>query len=57
MYKRGFRIFDALEPSSGMLDIAKQKGLYRNYICEAISEEPLDIPSGKIRRRCSIENI
>ncbi|XP_048766769.2 methyltransferase-like protein 27 [Ostrea edulis] len=45
MYKKGFRIFDALEPSQGMLDIAKQKGRYRNYICAALGEEPLDIPS------------
>ncbi|XP_061195921.1 methyltransferase-like protein 27 [Saccostrea echinata] len=45
MQKKGFKIFDALDPSQGMLDIAKEKGVYRNYICEAVGKEPLNIPS------------
>lgn len=44
--KIGFKIIDALDPSSGMLEKAREKGLYRKYICEAIGTEPLDIPSG-----------
>lgn len=44
--KIGFKIIDALEPSSGMLEKAREKGLYRKYICEAIGTEPLNIPSG-----------
>jgi hypothetical protein len=50
MYKNGFRIIDALEPSEGMREKAKQKGRYRNYINAAIGEKPLDIPSGKINK-------
>lgn len=46
MRKVGFKIFDALEPSQGMLDVAKEKGLYRNYICEAIGKEQLNLPAG-----------
>lgn len=44
--KIGFKIIDALEPSSGMLEKAREKGLYRKYICEAIGTEPLNILSG-----------
>lgn len=44
--KKGFKVFDALDPSSGMLEKAREKGLYRNYICEAIGSKPLNIPSG-----------
>ena len=46
MRKLGFQILDALEPSQGMLDVAKEKGLYRKYICEAIGKEQLDLPAG-----------
>lgn len=46
MRKIGFKIFDALDPSQGMLDTAKQKGLYRNYICETIGNEQLNLPKG-----------
>lgn len=42
----GFKIFDALDPSQGMLEAAKQKGLYRNYICETVSKEQLNLPKG-----------
>lgn len=44
--KIGFKIIDALEPSSGMLEKAREKGLYRKYICEAIGTDPLNIQSG-----------
>lgn len=46
MRKMGFKIFDALDPSPGMLEAAKQKGLYRNYICETVSKEQLNLPKG-----------
>lgn len=48
MLKKGFKTLDALDPSQGMLDIAQEKGIYRNYICDAIGKEPLKIPAGKI---------
>ncbi|XP_034332750.2 methyltransferase-like protein 27 [Magallana gigas] len=44
--KKGFKVFDALDPSSGMLEKAREKGLYRNYIYEVIGSKPLNIPSG-----------
>lgn len=47
MLKKGFKTLDALDPSQGMLDIAEEKGIYRNYICDAIGKEPLKIPAGK----------
>lgn len=47
MLKKGFKTLDALDPSQGMLDIAQEKGIYRNYICDAIGKEPLKIPAGK----------
>ncbi|XP_050405329.2 uncharacterized protein LOC126821067 [Patella vulgata] len=39
LHQMGFLHVDALEPSEGMLDIAKEKGVYKNYI--------LDILGGK----------
>lgn len=47
MLKKGFKTLDALDPSQGMLDIAQEKGIYRNYLCDAIGKEPLKIPAGK----------
>lgn len=46
MRRFGFKTFDALDPSEGMLEIAKEKGLYRNYICEAIGKGQLNLPAG-----------
>lgn len=45
LQKLGFRIMDALEPSEGMQDLAKKKGLYRNYYNCGLSEEPLPLSS------------
>jgi SAM-dependent methyltransferase len=38
----GFSCIDALDPSPGMLDMARKKGIYRNHI-EAFLGEPLDL--------------
>lgn len=46
MRRFGFKTFDALDPSEGMLEIAKEKGLYRNYICKAIDKGQLNLPAG-----------
>lgn len=43
--KHGFEHIDALDPSQGMLDKAREKKLYDKYICEFISDKPLDIPA------------
>lgn len=55
--KMGFKVFDALDPSSGMLEKARAKGLYRNYICEAIGSKPLNIPSGTCNKLTLFKNI
>lgn len=42
--KLGFTNIDALDPSPGMLEAAKPKGLYQKFICEYISDKRLPIP-------------
>ena len=40
---------DALEPSQGMLEILKQKNIYKNVLCEAYHpDKPLSIEKGLI---------
>lgn len=41
--KHGFQHIDALDPSQGMLDKAKEKNLYERYICDFITDKHLDI--------------
>lgn len=43
LYRHGFRIMDALDPIEKMLDLAKEKNIYRNYICDYVTEKPLNI--------------
>lgn len=38
---------DGLDPSQGMLDVAKEHNRYRNYICDAVGKEPLKIDAGE----------
>ncbi|KAK7494913.1 hypothetical protein BaRGS_00013792 [Batillaria attramentaria] len=40
----GFRTIDALDPSYDSLELAKQKGVYRNLFNVAITGEKLGIP-------------
>lgn len=42
--KLGFTNIDALDPSPGMLEAAKPKGIYTNFFCEYISDKRLPIP-------------
>ena len=44
--KHGFTNVDGLDLSPEMLEKAKEKNAYKNYICEAITEKRLDIPTG-----------
>lgn len=53
LYKYGFRIIDAVDPSQGMLDMAKQKNVYRNLFCDFVTESPLNICNGRV---CSLTN-
>jgi len=39
--EHGFKHIDALDPSQGMLDKAKKKNLYERYICDFITDNPL----------------
>lgn len=45
--KHGFQHIDALDPSQGMLDKAKEKNLYERYICDFITDKHLDIEDSK----------
>ena len=44
--KHGFTNIDGLDLSPEMLQKAKEKDAYRNYICEAVTEKRLNIPTG-----------
>ncbi|XP_060067165.1 methyltransferase-like protein 27 [Ylistrum balloti] len=46
LQKLGFAEIDALDPSPGMLDQARTKGVYKNMICQFLTEQPCDIPTG-----------
>lgn len=39
----GFKHIDALDPAEGMLQKAKEKDIYERYICDYITDKPLDI--------------
>ena len=46
--KRGFCNLDALEPSLGMLEVAKTKNVYKNLHSDRIDAfEPTSLPAGK----------
>lgn len=47
MYKLGFRQMDALDPAAGMLDIARQKGIYTKFYQDCIGIKELDIEDGE----------
>lgn len=42
----GFTNIDALDGSKEMLDLAREKDLYKNYFCLLLSDEPTNIPTG-----------
>ncbi|XP_028402636.1 uncharacterized protein LOC114525463 isoform X2 [Dendronephthya gigantea] len=44
--KHGFTNIDGLDLCEEMLKKAKEKDAYRKYICEAVTEKRLDIPTG-----------
>ena len=44
--KHGFTNIDGLDMSPEMLKKAKEKDVYQKYICEALTEKRLDIPTG-----------
>merc|ERR1711879_461153 len=43
---KGFTKIDALEPSEGMIEQAKKKGLYNKYFTNFLDENPLPIKAG-----------
>jgi len=47
LVKRGFVNVDALDPSKGMLEEAKKKNVYSNFLCEFLSsQEELPVANG-----------
>ncbi|XP_069114402.1 methyltransferase-like protein 27 [Argopecten irradians] len=44
--KQGFVLIEALDPSQGMLDKAKEKNVYKTMRCEYFDETPLAIEPG-----------
>nr|KAG5705217.1 hypothetical protein BaRGS_011243 [Batillaria attramentaria] len=43
MKKLGFQNLDALDPSKGMLDVARERGIYTTYYQDYIGDDKLDI--------------
>lgn len=41
--KQGFHHIDALDPAEGMLKRARERNIYERYICDYITDKPLDI--------------
>ena len=44
--KHGYTNVDAIDVSKKMLDKAKEKHVYKNYICEAVTDRRLNIATG-----------
>ena len=45
--KLGFKRIDGLDPSEEMLNRARDRNLYENYLQEFLTAEPLNIPDSK----------
>ncbi|XP_076088445.1 methyltransferase-like protein 27 [Mytilus galloprovincialis] len=52
LHELGFRIFDGIDPSQGMLTLAKQKHIYRNLYCQFFTSEPTKIKEGSYDACC-----
>ena len=42
LVQQGYRNIDALDISEEMLNLAKQRNVYKQYICAALSDVPID---------------
>ena len=42
LVQQGYRNIDALDISEEMLNLAKQRNVYKRYICAALSDVPID---------------
>jgi len=47
LLKKGFSNIDALEPNGTMLDLARKRGLYKNYYLEYITADPCSLAEGE----------
>ena len=47
MQKLGFKNLDALDPSKGMMNIARDRGCYKKLYIDFIGEYDLDIENGQ----------
>ncbi|VDI82496.1 methyltransferase-like protein 27 [Mytilus galloprovincialis] len=52
LHELGFRIFDGIDPSQGMLTLAKQKQIYRSLYCQFFTSEPTKINEGSYDAIC-----
>ena len=46
--KLGFKRIDGLDPSEEMLNRARDRNMYENYLQEFLTAEPLNIPDSKL---------
>ncbi|XP_052079522.1 uncharacterized protein LOC127717767 [Mytilus californianus] len=53
LHELGFRTFDGIDPSQGMLTLAKQKDIYRNLYCQLFTSEPTNIKEGSYDAICT----
>ncbi|XP_035824782.1 demethylmenaquinone methyltransferase [Aplysia californica] len=44
LHEKGFRHIDGVDPSQGMLDVARTKGVYNNLICSYVGVEGSRLP-------------
>ena len=47
LQKKGYLTLDALEPAGGMLEVAREKNIYRNHLQIPFTADNPDLPSGK----------
>ena len=47
MFDRGYRNVVALEPSEGMVEQAKKKNVYKEFVVEMMSAQKTSIKDGK----------
>ena len=48
LFDIGFKNLDAVDASSQMLEVAKQKNIYKRIICDYLGPNKLDIEDGMI---------
>ncbi|CAC5362266.1 unnamed protein product [Mytilus coruscus] len=52
LHHLGFRTFDGIDPSHGMLTLAEKKHIYRNLYCQLFTSKPTNIKEGTYDAIC-----